>query len=192
MTKSGEIPKITVTFQYVTIQQTFTQQFGLNAALWFTYSKALKDSAVAVLNDLARELEIAPQDLYKDGLFRHEPANERFRVFLLLLGYAFETLFKAIIIKNLPAGKEFKDFSHDIDKLCTKAGVKREQGDWLLFNMLTTITTFTGKYPLAKKEDDYKKIHALETLITKRSQMPPGIVSNALSHWERIYQEYKV
>ena len=170
-------------------EQALTHIYARDYRTWFQRSIAFKDSAKAVLNDIVSELGIDINEL-GEGSMKTGPAYERYRVSLMLMGYAYETLFKGILSMRLKKSDKFKPewFTHDLRKLCQEASIWVSLGEGLLLDTMTHTIEWAGKYPLAKREKQYKDYGLLPVHITGRGVLPYRLTKVLYALWDEIHR----
>lgn len=81
----------------------------------------------------------------------------------MLWGYAFENLFKALIIRKLKKEKNIKKLlledimGHDLIKLASKAKVKLAEEQKLYLNVCSECSTWAGRYPIPRNANQLLK-----------------------------------
>jgi hypothetical protein len=152
-------------------EQMKAKQFELGAqtsGIWKITARNLKRAADklysyyhdATTRDIKRFIEEIESGQRKDGARKLEGDEwedlldgQLISIYFLLIGYAFENLFKGILMLEHPEyfrpSAKIKDIqSHNLKNLCHKCNISLQQEEAELLEMLTIYVEWQGKYPI--------------------------------------------
>ena len=146
----------------IEINDQFKEYFdrkSINYGEWFNRSQILNDCAKIIANHIDEVMQTEKDRQGKS--LEHLAFNpvlitllERYSVYLMLKGFAFEVMFKGAYVKKY--GKfDNKLKTHNLTKLCDFSGLQRNVSGTLTLDRLEKYLVWAGRYPLPKSHTDY-------------------------------------